>query len=457
MQFSPTSVPDAPPGTPLQRRLFLLACGLLFLAFAVYGSFVPFRFTRVTLDEALARFPPFQFDLRRGSGTDFVANVLLFVPIGIALAGAIADRSRALALLSAPIVAALAFAASLAIEFGQIFMAGRTPSWYDVVGETTGAALGALAWAAAGPRVIVWLRPLVAPAGAVQRARRLLGVYVAVWAMLHVLPFDFTLRPAELAEKYRAGRIVARPFADTPTLLDALLTLGGGAIQAVPVGALAAISVSSGSRLASASLLGLAAILTLEFAQLLVFSRTADTTDLLAGAIGALAGVWLGTRWIQNVEAARPAAPSERSAGVRAWAGVALLVWVIVLVIRHWAPFDFVLTRQMFEARVPQLYEVPFHHHYWSDYLHALDEAVETILLGVPVGLLLQILWPAPRGRMPRLAQRSLFIACAGLLLAGIELGQVFVPSRVPDNTDILLGLAGTAIGIAAVRLVRRT
>lgn len=457
MRLHPSERVHTPPGTPAQRRLLLFACFALFFGFAVYGSFVPFQLTRVPLDEALARFPAFDPRIFRGaSGSDFVANVLLFVPIGFTLAGALADRSRALALLLVPLVSVAAYAASVGIEFGQIFMAGRTPSWHDIAGETIGATFGALAWTAIGPSMLVWLGPLVASAGPVERARRLLGLYIVIWLVLHVIPFDFTLRPAELADKYRAGRIVLVPFADTTGVFDAFVALGGALIQAVPVGALAVLCVSGGSRGLAGSLLALATIAGLEFLQLLVLSRTADSTDVLGGAIGALIGVRLGALWLARLETPAPTAASARSSSVRLWALAALFVWILVLLVRHWSPFDFTVSRAMFESRVSQLYAAPFYHHYWSDYLHALDEALETMLLAVPVGLLLQMVWPPPRKRPARVAQLLTFVGMAAALFAIIEVGQVFVPSRVPDNTDVVLAVFGTLAGIAIVRMVRR-
>jgi len=61
----------------------------------------------------------------------------------------------------------------------------------------------------------------------------LLGGYVAVWLLLGVLPLDFTIRPQELAEKFRAGRIVLQPFGGPATLADNI----GILLMALPVGA----------------------------------------------------------------------------------------------------------------------------------------------------------------------------------------------------------------------------
>jgi len=51
-------------------------------------------------------------------------------------------------------------------------------------------------------------------------------------------------------------------------------------------------------------------------------------------------------------------------------------------------------------------------------------------------------------------------LAFTGILLAGatifgvVELGQVFLPSRYPDGTDVLLGTFGTCCGALGTRLV---
>src|SRR6185503_8252250 len=99
---------------------FLFAC--VSLGFAAYGSLVPLDLHRVPLDEAWRQFRHMALaPWSQASKTDALSNVLLFVPFGFFLGGAIARRSRRLALAAIPVVTLLALAASLAIEFSQIF------------------------------------------------------------------------------------------------------------------------------------------------------------------------------------------------------------------------------------------------------------------------------------------------------------------------------------------------
>ena len=101
------------------RRLILLGLAGVFVAFAAYGSFVPLRWNAVPLDAAVERFAQTPFiPLSRASRSDFLTNVLLFVPIGF-FRGA-ANRSRGLAVVWLLPVTLVCLGLSVAIEFGQI-------------------------------------------------------------------------------------------------------------------------------------------------------------------------------------------------------------------------------------------------------------------------------------------------------------------------------------------------
>ena len=79
---SKESVPpmDMPSERGSRWPLALLAIG--YLVFVVYGSLVPLRYTPLPWDHALARFQEIPFlQLGIGSRADWVANLLLFIPL----------------------------------------------------------------------------------------------------------------------------------------------------------------------------------------------------------------------------------------------------------------------------------------------------------------------------------------------------------------------------------------
>ena len=440
---------SASSATSGSRRLVLLGLASLFIAFATYGSWVPLQLRRVPLADAIELFRQTPFvPVLRASNSDLLTNVLLFIPIGFFLLGAAANRSRGLAAIWFVPVGLFCLALSIGIEFGQIFVSGRTPSWNDVFAETLGGLLGALAWPVLGTMVVDWLAVIGQSESQRDRLFRLLGAYAALWFLLAVLPFDFTVRPEELAEKFRAGRIVLMPFGGGDTLADTVGTL----LMAVPIGlfgVLAGLHWGSTRPVLVGLGIGLAATAGAEFAQLLAVSRTADTTDLLLNGVGVAAGTYLGAR-------ARTGSFTPGGTGdIRLWPLAALAAWCLLLIARHWTPFDFVVSGSFVRERLGVMFQVPFHSYYWGMPLFSFAEAMSKFLLGMPVGALLQWMWLPTRPVLRRWNAVAIVVV-AGLLFLAIELGQLLVPSRVPDQTDVYIATAGAWAGLVAVRVILR-
>jgi glycopeptide antibiotics resistance protein len=430
------------------HRVVLLLLAALFVAFAAYGSLVPLRFREVGLSEAVEQFANTPLvSVSKASKSDVLVNVLLFVPIGFLLLGALAGRSRRASVLLALPVVLTGGVISVAIEFGQIFVVGRTPSWNDVLAESLGGALGALLWVIAGSVVVAWIDGIFRSEFERDRVYRSLGVYVGVWAILALLPLDFTVRVEELGEKFRAGRIVFEPFPKGWTLRDA----GGTLLLAIPVGAFA-LALSRRRQLPRPALAGLGVGLALSVAteavQFFSYSRTADSTDLLMNAAGIVLGVTLAARW-SNSETSAPHA----SARVKVWPIVTLALWGVALLVRHWSPFDFTTDSSMIRNRIPAMFAVPFHSYYRGFAPYVLVDVTTKLLMAVPVGALLQLMF-LPRRRVWRWVMSAGIVIVSGLMFLALELGQLMLPSRVPDQTDVYLGTLGATIGVALVWLI---
>jgi VanZ family protein len=432
------------------RRLLGLGA-LLAAGFALYGSLVPLHVRPMAFADAVREFRALErVPFAAESKTDLLSNFALFLPIGFLGTGAlVAGRSRLAGFVAIPFVLAFAVALSVGIEFAQIFIPSRTASLNDIANETAGAVAGAIAWLVAGPFVTRWISGFTpATSARSDLARRMLVAYSAIWIVLGLLPLDITIRPPELAEKYRQGRVHVIPL--TGGKVTAVQAMLGTGLLAVPVGALAALGWPHARRRASfveGALAGSAAIAAMEVCQLFVFSRTASVDDVIGGVIGAVAGARIAA-WMAGAGETRP------GSGIRLWPLAVLVLWVGVILARHWSPFNFVVTGDMFRERAPALLDVPLRSYYWANPFDALSEALTKILLGGPVGVLLTLFLPAPR----TLAGRTL--AWLAILLTGlaifsvVEVGQVFLPSRYPDGTDILLGTLGTCCGALGTRLV---
>lgn len=447
--------PAAPP--VLTRRTFAVAA-LVFGAFAVYGSLVPLEFQAVSFEEALDRFsrvPYLQLGIQ--SRADFVANILLFVPLGFLLMGALrADRRGGIAAgIAGALVAGFACALANAIEFTQIYFPMRTVSLNDIFAETTGALIGISLWGLFGQRLTDFMRGFFAERERPALIVRLLAIYAAVFLVAQLMPLDIAITPGELSEKHHAGRILVVPFSypyTSPLLM--LWDFISDMALSVPVGALAVLGWTAANRrrgFAAAAMLGMTFVGVMEVAQLFIFSRYSDVTDLLTGTIGVLIGVTLAARRDSPVHS-----PQSVPSGFRLWPALGAIAWAGGVVIYHWYPFNFVVTGAMMDAQLPLLFSVPFGHYYFGSEFHAFTELSRKLMLSALLGALLWMALPPVRSRLARRLKSSGLWIAGFLFFAGLEAGQLFLPGRIPDLTDAWVGTIGVATGIWLVRLLER-
>lgn len=134
-----TEVPDVPVWVPRAARL-LLVLGLAVAAAFTLGTrrTAEIDLFAALLRDTVATLTPFALDQLSVSRVEFVANILLFVPLGLVLPPAFPRAPLSLLLV-------LPASLSLGIEVAQkLFVAGRTPDAADVLSNATGGAVGIL-------------------------------------------------------------------------------------------------------------------------------------------------------------------------------------------------------------------------------------------------------------------------------------------------------------------------
>jgi len=76
-------------------RSLLWLAALVYTAFVIYGSLVPLEFRSIPWDEAVARFAAIPWlALGVGSRADWVANLILYIPVGYLLMGVLSGHSK---------------------------------------------------------------------------------------------------------------------------------------------------------------------------------------------------------------------------------------------------------------------------------------------------------------------------------------------------------------------------
>jgi VanZ family protein len=403
---------SAPRVAVTRWRLALAAAAFALLV--AYASLVPQDARPLGAGEAwglvAASWPPAIV-----SKTDFAANLLLQLPFGFLLTGAFSHGHRGRHGAAVLLTTVLAAALALAIELAQGMLAVRTPSTTDVLAETIGALAGALVWMWLGAWLATFVdhrwRELGSP------ALMLLGAYMCVWVLWRLMPFDFTLRLPELAQKYRAGLMVVWPGATGPD--DFAATLGRSAGQwllALPLGTAVWLLMRRRrvGRLDGAVLAACGAVLGVHMADLFTLSRSIDLGDAAAAGLGAATGAW----WAEW--------PFGR-------AGIAVAcAAVVALLLDQWAPFRFSADAHAF-GLTPLLA-------YTSGRPSQAVEALLKLQLGFAVAFV---------GGVGSRPARARSLARWVGLCAVVEVGQIFLPGRYADVTDLLLLSGGALAGLA--------
>lgn len=434
------------------RRVLALAA-LAYLLFVVYGSLVPLRFHARPLSEAWSAFLGIRYlSLGIASRADWVANILLFVPLAFLWLGVLWPDGRAPRIAASVLVLFACVGLSAAIEFAQLFFPPRTVSLNDVLAEGIGAGIGVLAWHLTGPGLMRWVDEWRDKRSGKNLALRLLYVYLFLFFGYNLLPLDLTISPVEIYHKWRAGRVVlvpfGYPFADPAQEIYSLLA---DTAVWIPVGYLWRLSAARSALSVWLRVTSVAALL--EFLQLFVYTRVSDATDVLTASIGAAGGVLLAAG-----ASGRSTDPSDASGMPRwlAWWTATAAVWLAVVTVIFWYPFDFRFDPGFVRERLLSLWRAPFTTYYFGTEYRAATEVLHKIIFFLPGGALLSSLSLREERPARRRVIAAVGLAVIGLVALAVEAGQVFLPSKVADMTDAGLEATGGILGYLAAGAIAR-
>jgi VanZ family protein len=432
---------------PVPGRGHYTILALAFLGFAVYGSLVPFHLQPIPFAEAMNRFRDvLGQNVRVGSRSDWVANILLFFPLGFLLmAAACCDRPQ-LAAPAFPLVVASCVAFSGAIEFAQLFFPPRVSSINDIAAESLGALLGAVLWVLRGQRVTTTARRVWTGFGSRSTIILFLPGYLLFVLVIAALPLDFTLSPVEIYHKYHEGRVHLMPFARSDVgALELVDKCFWNVASLLPVGVLLGCLPGRFWRREQSWPyvlgLGLLTASAIEFVQLFVASRSCDVTDVVTGGPAVLAG-WVFALLHHRRQARRSGYARTSASSPLRWG--LLAAWLAVLMFMEWQPFDFTLNLHRAADRLHDVTLLPFLDYYGGDYLSTLDDFVHKFLLFVPLGALLP---PSPPARAWRRAGLVGWLVATGVAVV-LEAGQLFLPTRYASVTDVLVASSAAWLGL---------
>ncbi len=434
----PTTPVPPSASTESMPRWWLLF--LVYLLFVVYGSLVPLEWRPVPWDAAVARFSNIDFlDLDAGSRADWVANIVLYVPLAfLGCATLLGLRIRThWAVLGAVLVFALCLGIAVAVEFTQIFFAPRTVSLNDLLAEGIGSAIGVLVWLLGRWRVVELGRAFAQGGRASMVAALIL--FFAGYLLLSLFPYDFVVSGAELqaqlanvSNAWLAGGCASWLRCAAFWLAEVLVI--------APLGLLLALLYPRWP-LWQLLLMGLSVGLILEPLQLLLVSGKSQGLSVLLRGGGVLLGGATARLLMTRL-------PVQLLADL-VWRAVPwlLLPYLAGLtVLSGWWSWPW---RELGAAlsRLGELGWIPFYYHYWTSEPVAMMSLLSQLALYVPVGI---AFWARALALPHRRTGAMLVIGAALLLALVIECGKLFAPGARPDPTNLLIAPVGAWFAFAA-------
>jgi glycopeptide antibiotics resistance protein len=129
---------------------------------------------------------------------------------------------------------------------------------------------------------------------------------------------------------------------------------------------------------------------------------------------------------------------------------------MVVLALYHWAPFNFTFDHEMIRQRVAGLWVVPFRNYYFGTEFHAFTEICRKWMLAIPVGALLRLTFASSECRSRARLHHVIIFAIGLAVFTTVEAGQIFLPQRTADLTDVLVAMMGLETGRYLVDLLHR-
>ena len=403
----------------------------LFVIFIIYGTLIPFSFCESSSCfsrniNSIVWTPFIDPDGSRASLSDVVQNLLFFLPLGFL--GLLASRQPT----TVNLCKVCLFGALLScfVEGAQLTTTDRTASITDVITNTTGTFLGAIA-------VLFFLRasPRILSAHNHHKLQNdkqffLLIIAAGVTAAGSLQPFDFTLDVSAIISNIK--HLLNVPLGLTGTLKDEI-TVGFRffLLSSVLVYWLREHQIEN--YLLKGFVISCIFGLTLEASQMIIHSRYASLQDALLIVFTC----FLGSLFIGNTPSM-----ATRNSIPTSWIVGTVIITVCGAAIQNLSPFET-------NHECNNINWIPFLPYYERTSFIALSNFIESILIYFPLGFSLQLV-----AKNSRISIK----ACALSLLVStaVELPQGCIVGRFPDITDIIGALVGTVLACKVCLVYKR-
>ncbi len=427
------------------RKIYFFG-GLAYLLFVIYGSLVPLDFHPRPLDVALRDFAHIRY-LRLGmeSRADWVANLLLYIPLSYLLLGClIGERRLFLQTFFSFVVFGFCVVLCIGIEFTQQFFPPRTVSLNDIFAEILGSALGIVFWWGSGHRLRRLFDLLLSQGRNAAYAGSIL--YAIAYLAFSLFPYDFLISAQEIHAK-----LVGPYFHWFASVESCGSSLRCGVKLLAEVAAVAPLGFLFGlmtrkrglGLLVAAASIGFWLGLTIETLQFFLVSGVTLGASVFTRVIGVAGGALMGEMLAQS-----SLWPLLYFFGPFMLPALAIYTALISAV--TWVGKGPVLSADQGLNRLHEIYFMPFYYHYYTTEQAALTSLIGIVAMFFPIGALYWV-WRITRIR-EFTARGALFVCIfSAVISAGLEFGKLFLAGARPDPTNVMIAAVGGAAGFLAL------
>ena len=423
----------------LNPKRTYITLSLCYLAFVIYGSLIPFQSHSLPIEEAIDRFRHIPYlHLGIQSRADFVANILLYIPLSFFMIGVWCRKACPWPVKSAGVLFVLLLCSLLAglIEFIQVFFPPRTVSLNDVIAEILGTIIGISFWYTIGGRLTrLWS---AISTGGREGLHAALVIYALFYLALCLFPFDFLVSMSEISWKlstHSYHAFVAEETCQSP--IRCAVTFIVEIIAMVPFGILTGLR-SRGRQnhiLFAALVYGGVLGIVIETSQFFIASGISQGASVFTRIMGLGLGLWL----FQSIL-------KDRFSTLRPFLRPGILLgaipyFLLVMTLKGWFSHDWVGLEEAL-SKIDKNMFIPFYYHYFGTEMNAVVNLLSNAAAFVPIGVAYWA-WHFSRRTFSSCAFMASFYGVVAAVF--IETGRLFPAGKYPDFTNVLI--AGVSAG----------
>ncbi len=417
------------------KKSSYLVFSFAYSLFIIYGSLVPLEYRALPFEEALYNFKNIQYlNLGAGSRADWVANIVLYIPLGFSLSGYFLYVTQSYFKIASMSIGILISSMTLAIslEFIQLYFPPRTVSQNDLIAETLGSIIGIVLWVGFGKKLQSLIVNIL---GGGRSAFIAIGIlYALVYLALSFFPYDFVTSFSELEEKFVNGKDAFFISSNCGGLIFCTLKFATEIILVLPLAFLLIVLLRSHSqRQTLIVLIGLVLGVVIEGIQVFIISGIAQGFSIFSRVLGMLTGLFLYKKRSLLKDC-------FNNINLKKYLIIIFFPYVVLLAkLNGWSLFVPELDSNVVD-RFEQIKWLPFYYHYFTSEAVALVSLLYNCIFYLPVGLALW-LWNIdnPNHILNIFADRFRAGLYAFSLCLIMETGKLFYSLKHPDPTNLLI------------------